>query len=292
MIICPRILISTSLILLALSLVSATPLPSPNVISGADSNALSVSTRDPSRVSKSHAQSKPELFARYGVYTTEFRGEGGDETVVAEKSSHSRGTRKEVGLPDETEVRELQRLTNKMYETSLSEDNMVTTISAVKKLISQLQDKNGHVNSAVFSAIGAVKFIVSGFQSRRQDAIEAIESYESTAIVQNLRRDPAFATSGKEILESIKSMVDEPASDKVQETKRLELLVVKISYLSLAEQTKIRDGLEKGCSEVAAKIEGWEDSNARDVARTLVTKWKKLNSLVKDSSKSGSAGMV
>ncbi|KAG6817101.1 hypothetical protein H0H93_007514 [Arthromyces matolae] len=139
----PQVLISASFILLALLLVSATPIPSPGAVSGAPSDALVMT--DSSQSSHLQMRSVTELFARHTKSLYEM----------------------------------LEEETKKMFEVPNSERAMTTTIHKVASLIAELPPKHPTASSRIFAAIAAAKNFVSAFGLEKQDAIEAIEACEA-----------------------------------------------------------------------------------------------------------------
>ncbi|KAG6848013.1 hypothetical protein H0H93_004191 [Arthromyces matolae] len=280
----PRILISASLILLALLLVSATPIPSPPVVSGALSDAPALRNSD--IVPQLQAPSVVKLLARGN----------GASTPVSSTVSHPDGPSIETG-GDSPVVRDLKQLTQEMQKMPVSEEAMLTTLKEVENLIPKLEEKDFTVSSDVFLAIGAVKFTVAAFKSKRQAAIEAIEACEAAALAKKLPRDGCFSKTNEDIRNSIQGLLEgnPKSTDSLsmahflcKQKIQLRRLAEEISYLRLAKQREMRTGLEEGYNAFNAKMEGWRlrsrarFGDPREVRLKELEKWKMLNSLVEE----------
>ncbi|KAG6848589.1 hypothetical protein H0H93_015638 [Arthromyces matolae] len=225
----------------------------------------------------------------------------GAPTQVGPAVSHSAVLTSETG-GDETVASQLERLKNQIESKPPREEDMETRLKDFAAFIPKLEDHDEEhfISSDVFGAIGEAKFIVAGFvsESERQAAIEACEA--AALANKKLHRVGIFSITEQQIQASIKSQLEgKPGNNqslnKFQGTQASQLarLVDTISYLPLAKQRAIREDLEKAYRDFETKIKGWTGrSLGIGNARKALEKWKKLNSLVEDPSKSESIGKV
>ncbi|KAG6816072.1 hypothetical protein H0H93_008567 [Arthromyces matolae] len=282
-----QILISTSIVSLALLLASATPIPSHGVISGADGNALV--TRDPSSFSITHAQSETEFFPRGSQPDEPTSQTGGDSSVVSR----------------------LEQLTRTMHEKPASEEAMVKKLQNFGNLIHQLEEKDCAVSRKVFkdivrdvlNAIVTAKYIVMGFRSKKQDAVKEIEACEVAALAKGLQRPAVYSVTTTTIEQFMNKFQFEDSTDIntpswMDQFNEVTALVTHLPYLPIADQRKMREELETKYESIRGRIheraKSENESNPTipsfsfwggDRVNDVLLRWERANSLVKVPSK-------
>ncbi|KAG6836800.1 hypothetical protein H0H93_003046 [Arthromyces matolae] len=242
------ILISASLILLALLLVDASPILSSGGLSKENRNALV--TSNPSKFSKPQKRSSSKLFARY----------------------------------TDDPYNRVMRQTGKLRDKPDSEDDMVRTIHDVATLIPLIEvgDNNDAkaLSERVFGAIANVKTYVLTFKSRKEDVIKDIDTCEAAMLDKGLH--PHFDPE-VEIITSLKELGTELKATNFRKAvilSHLIRLVQIVPGLLLTKQRTMREKLEAGYLAAKTTICGWEEGREKVDAEILLKKWEGFNSFV------------
>ncbi|KAG6836270.1 hypothetical protein H0H93_009592 [Arthromyces matolae] len=282
-----------SAISLALLVVSATPIPSFEVMSREDSKALMEDFTTES--TKCEPFGWPEFEFRFlfkSLLVSKLRS-----PTVTKLFTRSNNTRLTPTLDS------LLNLSQKIFRAwwNIMPENAVhgashrqgdpvnaKDIKNLERFISELTDAD--VNHPQFdwttSAIPEVKLLVLDWPSdKRSDAIKDIEACEAA---KRLPRSGAFyrrPEQMKDVLDEFEKELD--AIDlrfRWTRVNKLAKLVTIIAFLTIEEQGTIQKELEDAYKTVKAKIDKWEAAYDKDTdkewAEWYLKKWEGLNSLI------------
>ncbi|KAG6835602.1 hypothetical protein H0H93_016599 [Arthromyces matolae] len=255
----PPILISASIISLAVLLVSATPIPSFDVTSELDSNAL-VRTNSP-RYSQLGEAPYTKLFPR------------ADETAV--RAAVVR-LHKSIGAID--------RLANPLQKDRVASE--VDVVKEVKELTLCIEGADAKfMDKRVFDTIGTIKFFVLKHPSVQGKAsIDAIEVCEDAAVAKDLPQAPVWyqtPTRVKALLIDLKGDF-QSTNGPGRETQlaKLNYMVLYILHLTQKEQRTIRTESQEGYSSIKDQISNWQEGPDKVKAGQELARWERLHSLL------------
>ncbi|KAG6833320.1 hypothetical protein H0H93_013284 [Arthromyces matolae] len=267
----PRILVSASLISMALLLASAIPVSTPP---GSPNPERGLATRGLPILTKAHApgvtvtETYPKVPERFWTVTDDME-KPDDEGAM---------------------VKILTEAATIIEKLPVYSDDFVVEDP---KLPKEGKAANFLIAHQVLYAIVRAKSMVSTFKSEREAAIKGIEACEEAVLSTRTRSRPLQRpTALTKTTNQVATMMEElrncqPAnddSDRFRQVEKLESLVKAIPYLSLKEQGEIGKELRKGYTELEERINAWKRSGADrdvlDVANESLQQWKRFNSLV------------
>ncbi|KAG6834329.1 hypothetical protein H0H93_010429, partial [Arthromyces matolae] len=256
----PQILISASFISLALLLVSATPIPSPDLVSGAASNVLV--TRNSDTISQPRKPWATQPLPRpYSVLSAEDTPIGRIQTKMAE-------------------IRKTYEEDIPMKNPS-TEEHLVRKINEFAVLIQGIPENVAAfpiTRPMVCRDIAQIKLDVAKWDELKDKgpALTAIEACWKAAIT----IFPVMETDvvPKHVLKLLSNLIKANSAEPEQ-FEELKGLNDHLLALSLDQQREIHKQLQDGYSVVQAKIKDWEEEwNVR--AQEEMKRWKWLNNLV------------
>ncbi|KAG6836267.1 hypothetical protein H0H93_009589 [Arthromyces matolae] len=269
-----RIFISASIISLALLLVSATPIPSVDVMLVADNNALDMAELT-TTLSKLWAPSVNKLSTR------------GKETTISPGLHHLLAVSNKI-------IRAYRNSLPKsvfFHRQSNGQENPVTMedIEELKRSISKLTDADfgDKYIQLADDAIPFAKLLVSVWPSKEKaDAFNHIEACEATMHLKHLPSDNVFHREPRQMIQLLDDFTKESKPNRTDTRwtplKELDLLVTAIAFLTRQEQGTINKELEDGYKTVKAKIDEWEGKDDKESAQRYLEKWEGLNSLLQE----------
>ncbi|KAG6847149.1 hypothetical protein H0H93_009834 [Arthromyces matolae] len=250
----PQILVSASIISLALLLVSATPIPSSNAMSTTDTNGL-ITTNLP-LFSQLQKPPSAKLIARNN-------DQGATDRVIELLKTISN-----EHISNDPLLKALQQLAEEIPRLSIPDGG----------------DQVAIVEEIVGAMIKAKHIIFRWPQEKKDKVIEAIKACEGTINKSHLLNGARKGLENYQPPEELKKLLAElPAAIQGKSGKYtkdlLNHVVDFISHLSLEEQASMKTEMEDTYTEVKNLIVPWPPGPSKMEAKRLLSKWEEFNSL-------------